>query len=166
MIVARADRLCAAGRVLIAIVLGALAFALGAQAKAHQGSADSNGGHDCTEANADAGTCGPAGSYHCHTQTCTVPPGKQLSTSGIPTSIDEALAQIGQSPSPSASATIATSAAPVATTAPTVAPQATTRALGNTGTFTEVLGWIGAAILFAGFAFVLIVPARRRARAG
>jgi hypothetical protein len=135
-------------------------------ARAHVGPADANGGHECTQADADAGTCAPAGSYHCHTQTCTVPAGKQLSTSGLPTSLEEALAQIGQSPGPSAVASTTATTAPVATSAPLATPLPTMRALSNTGTFTEVLGWTGAAILFLGFALVLMVPARRRARTG
>jgi hypothetical protein len=147
---------------LIAVVVVCCCAAV---ALAHDRPRDSNGGHECTQSDVNAGLCEPAGSYHCHTQTCVFPTDKQPTTSGGPTLADLER-ESGVSGAAQASAAPTAAPTPIATVAPTAvatppvaSPQ---QALGNTGTFTDVLGWTGLAVLFLGLAFVLFGPPRRR----
>lgn len=137
-------------------------------AVAHDAPRDGNGGHECTQADVSAGKCEPAGSYHCHVQTCVQPSDKPPTTSGGPTLADLEAAQGGTGTGTATASATATAGAPAtvapATTAPT--PVATTRALGTTGGFTDVLGWIAIAVLFLGFALVLFTGRDRPSTPG
>lgn len=151
----------AAWRSLLVLLAGTVAILVltGGVAQAHDKPVDSQGGHECTQGDVDAGLCEPADSYHCHVVGCQIPRGKLVTKSGgseATLSPANAAAQ-SSAPPPSAAPTAVATAAPVVAT-----PTPTTRALGNTGTFTDVLGWTGIAILFFGVALVLFGPPRRR----
>jgi hypothetical protein len=149
-------------RLLFATVLfAAIAVPLVASAHHPEGPFDSTGGHECTQAEADAGTCLPAGSYHCHKLGCAIPSGKVQTTTGGPT-IEELQAEVEAAQGGASASPLATAAPTVATAPPTNAVTTTAPSLGNTGGITDVLGWTGLAVLFLGVSFMLFAGPRRR----
>ena len=133
----------------------AAALLIGSPALAHDGPLDSQGGHDCKSTDRN---CSPLESYHCHDAGCVQPSGRPVTTVGGSSQ------RTAGSASPAATANAQPVTTPVATSAPTAA--ASPRALTNTGTITEVLGWVGLAVVLFGLALVLFAgPRWRRAAA-